>query len=226
MKTHVQRGRRMLSHSRSPLLQVAERIALTHHEWWDGSGYLAGLRGDEIPLPGRIVAIADVFDALTHDRPYKRAMPLEMALEEIRSLRGASSTRSVVDAFETLPHAELLDMTTSRHRRRAASPREFATSARVSRAPDRAPSAAARTLPAPMRLGALAQAPGEQRRERRRRARLAQHADQLHDALRVELAARAGTQLTHRGPGLERAAPRPVRRHRVVGVAHQDDAAA
>jgi putative two-component system response regulator len=110
MKTHVRAGADMLANSRSPLLQVAEHIALTHHEWWDGSGYLSGLRGDEIPLPGRIVAIADVFDALTHDRPYKRAMPLELALEEIRSLRGRQFDPRVVEAFDTLPHEELLDM--------------------------------------------------------------------------------------------------------------------
>jgi len=110
MRKHVRMGADMLANSRSPLLQVAESIALTHHEWWDGSGYLSGLRGDEIPLPGRIVAIADVFDALTHDRPYKRALPLEMALDEVRSLRGSQFDPRVVDAFNTLPHEELLDL--------------------------------------------------------------------------------------------------------------------
>jgi putative two-component system response regulator len=110
MKAHVRAGADMLANSRSPLLQVAERIALTHHEWWDGSGYLSGMRGDEIPLPGRIVAIADVFDALTHDRPYKRAMPLELALDEIRSLRGRQFDPRVVEAFDTLPHEQLLDL--------------------------------------------------------------------------------------------------------------------
>jgi putative two-component system response regulator len=110
MKTHVRAGADMLSRSRSPLLQVAESIALTHHEWWDGSGYISGLRGDEIPLPGRIVAIADVFDALTHDRPYKRAQPLEMALEEIHALRGTQFDPRVVDAFDTLPHEELVNL--------------------------------------------------------------------------------------------------------------------
>jgi putative two-component system response regulator len=110
MKTHVRAGADMLANSRSPLLQVAEKVALTHHEWWDGTGYLSGLHGDEIPLPGRIVAIADVFDALTHDRPYKRAVPLEVALEEIRSLSGSQFDPRVVEAFETLPHAELVDL--------------------------------------------------------------------------------------------------------------------
>jgi putative two-component system response regulator len=109
MKTHVPVGAEMLAHSRSPLLQVAEHIALTHHEWWDGTGYPAGLRGDDIPLPGRIVAIADVFDALTHDRPYKRAKPLEMAIDEIRSLSGRQFDPRVVEAFNALPHEELID---------------------------------------------------------------------------------------------------------------------
>ena len=110
MKTHVHAGAEMLSNSRSPLLHVAERIVLTHHEWWDGSGYPAGLQGDEIPLPGRIVAIADVFDALVHDRPYKQAMPLELAIAEIHALRGRQFDPRVVDAFDALPHEELLDV--------------------------------------------------------------------------------------------------------------------
>jgi putative two-component system response regulator len=110
IKTHVRAGADMLSNSRSPLLRVAERIALTHHEWWDGSGYLAGMRGDEIPLAGRIVAIADVFDALTHDRPYKHAMALDQALAEIRSLSGRQFDPQVVEAFEALPHADLLEL--------------------------------------------------------------------------------------------------------------------
>ena len=87
---------------------MAEQIALTHHEWWDGSGYLAGMRGDEIPLAGRIVAVADVFDALIHDRPYKGAMPLDRALEEIRGLRGKQFDPGVVEAFEALDHEQLL----------------------------------------------------------------------------------------------------------------------
>ena len=110
IKTHVRAGADMLSGSRSPLLQVAERIALMHHEWWDGSGYLEGLSGDEIPLAGRIVAIADVFDALTHDRPYKQALPLDQALAEIRSLSGRQFDPQVVEAFDALPHEELLEL--------------------------------------------------------------------------------------------------------------------
>jgi putative two-component system response regulator len=108
MKGHVGVGAEILSGSRSPLLRVAEEVALTHHEWWDGSGYRAGLRADEIPLAGRIVAVADVFDALTHDRPYKAAAPLDEALEEIRSLSGRQFDPSVVAAFEQLDHQTLL----------------------------------------------------------------------------------------------------------------------
>ena len=74
MKTHAEIGASMLAGSPSPLVQLAEAIARTHHERWDGSGYPAGLRGEEIPLAGRICAICDVFDALLSARPYKDAV--------------------------------------------------------------------------------------------------------------------------------------------------------
>ncbi len=108
MQTHVWAGAQMLANSRSPLLRVAEQIAQTHHEWWDGTGYLAGLRGQEIPLAGRIAAIADVFDALTHDRPYKGAVSIDEALVEIRALSGRQFDPGVVEAFESLNHVDLL----------------------------------------------------------------------------------------------------------------------
>ena len=108
MKGHVTVGATILSGSRSPLLQVAEQVALTHHEWWDGSGYVAGMKADEIPLAGRIVAVADVFDALTHHRPYKSAMSVDEALAVIHGLRGSQFDPDVVDAFEALDHRELL----------------------------------------------------------------------------------------------------------------------
>jgi response regulator RpfG family c-di-GMP phosphodiesterase len=108
MQTHVRIGGSILSKSRSPLLRVAQQMALTHHEWWDGHGYLAGLQGDEIPLSGRIVALADVFDALTQDRPYKRALPVEQACEEIRALSARQFDPQVVEAFLKLEHRELI----------------------------------------------------------------------------------------------------------------------
>lgn len=98
MKTHTTIGAQILSGSRFPILQMAEEIALTHHERWDGTGY-AGLAGERIPLSGRIVAIADVFDALTNDRVYRKAMPLEEALAEIELQRGQHFDPEMVDAF-------------------------------------------------------------------------------------------------------------------------------
>jgi putative two-component system response regulator len=108
MRTHVSIGRSILSGSRSPLLKMAEEIAWTHHERWDGKGYLSGMTGDEIPLSGRIAAIADVFDALTHERPYKDAWPIEDALAQIMRESGTHFDPLVVDAFRTLDHEELL----------------------------------------------------------------------------------------------------------------------
>lgn len=98
MKTHTTIGAQILSGSRFPILQKAEEIALTHHERWDGAGY-AGLAGERIPLSGRIVALADVFDALTNDRVYRKAMPLEEALAEIELQRGRHFDPEMVDAF-------------------------------------------------------------------------------------------------------------------------------
>jgi putative two-component system response regulator len=107
MKEHVSIGTSIVSGSGSPILEMAEQIILSHHEWWNGNGYPAGLKGTEIPIPGRIVAVADVFDALTHDRPYKKAWPVEDALIEIRTLSGLQFDPSVVEAFEALDHPRL-----------------------------------------------------------------------------------------------------------------------
>jgi putative two-component system response regulator len=108
MQRHTVTGGRMLRGSGSRLLQTAERVALTHHERWDGAGYPHGLAGAEIPLPGRIVAVADVFDALTHARPYKDAWPVERAVEEIAADREGRFDPALVDAFLELDHAALL----------------------------------------------------------------------------------------------------------------------
>ena len=110
MKTHVLIGHKMLSGSRSPLLQMAAELALTHHERWDGSGYMAGLEADRIPLSGRIVAVADVFDALTHERPYEPAWSVDDAVAEIDRWGGAHFDPKVVEVFVTLDHAALLTL--------------------------------------------------------------------------------------------------------------------
>ena len=99
MQRHTTVGADLLSGSRSPLVQMAERIARTHHERWDGGGYPDGLAGEAIPLEGRICAICDVFDALVSDRPYKRAWPVEMARDEIRAQAGRHFDPRLVDLF-------------------------------------------------------------------------------------------------------------------------------
>jgi putative two-component system response regulator len=108
IKTHTTIGAEILSGSRSPLLRMAERIALTHHEHWDGGGYPGALSGEQIPLPGRIVAVADVFDALTHERPYKDAWPVKEAVAEIFHQAGRQFDPVVVKAFLKLDHPTLL----------------------------------------------------------------------------------------------------------------------
>jgi putative two-component system response regulator len=108
VKTHARIGAEILAGSGSPLLQLAERIALAHHERWDGRGYPCGLAREEIPLAARIVAVADVFDALTHERPYKRAWPVARAVEEILSQAGRQFDPGVVEAFAALDHPTLV----------------------------------------------------------------------------------------------------------------------
>lgn len=100
MKTHCEIGADLLASDDVPLLELAAEIALSHHECWDGSGYPNGLAGSDIPLAGRIVAVADTFDALTHARPYKHAWPVEGALDELERLRGVAFDPDVIDAFK------------------------------------------------------------------------------------------------------------------------------
>lgn len=99
MKQHAVIGYEVLNASNSSLLKVAAEIAHTHHEKFDGSGYPRGLKGAEIPLFGRIVAVADVFDALTSDRPYKKAWSNEQASQLLREGAGTHFDPACVDAF-------------------------------------------------------------------------------------------------------------------------------
>lgn len=99
MKSHSVVGAKLLSGNDAPLLKMARTIALTHHERWDGSGYPHGLAGGQIPLTGRIAAICDVFDALTSERPYKKAWPLEEALSELSRGRGSHFDPELIDLF-------------------------------------------------------------------------------------------------------------------------------
>jgi putative two-component system response regulator len=98
MKAHTTIGAKMLSGGRFPLLQLAEQIALTHHERWDGTGYI-GLCEESIPMAGRIVSVADVFDALISERPYKKAWPRKEAIEEIQRQSGRQFDPHVVEIF-------------------------------------------------------------------------------------------------------------------------------
>lgn len=99
MKQHTTIGAQILQGSDAGFIEMAEVIALTHHEKWDGTGYPRGLRGAEIPLPGRLVAIVDVFDALTSERPYRKPFSQEEALEIVREGRGTHFDPEVADAF-------------------------------------------------------------------------------------------------------------------------------
>jgi hypothetical protein len=102
VKTHAVLGARVLADSGSELLLVAEQVARSHHERWDGSGYPDGLAGADTPLVARLVGVADVFDVLVHERPYKEAWTVEDAAREIRSGAGTQFDPDVVAAFDAL----------------------------------------------------------------------------------------------------------------------------
>ena len=102
MRSHARRGAEILGGGRSELMQMAELIAVSHHERWDGLGYPRGLAGDAIPLPARIVAVADTFDALIHERPYKKAWSVQQALEEIELEKGSQFDPQVVGALRRI----------------------------------------------------------------------------------------------------------------------------
>jgi PAS domain S-box-containing protein/putative nucleotidyltransferase with HDIG domain len=110
VKKHTVGGAHILRDSRSAILRLAEEIALHHHEWWNGKGYPHGLRGLEIPVAARIVALADVFDALTHERPYKHAWPVDEATREIKRLSGRQFDPAVVTAFGELDPDALAEL--------------------------------------------------------------------------------------------------------------------
>lgn len=101
VRTHSAVGRRILGDSSSELIQLAAEIAEAHHEKWDGTGYPNGLAGEAIPLPARIVAVADVFDALTTVRPYKAAMPADEALRCLRAYSARHFDPDCIAAFSS-----------------------------------------------------------------------------------------------------------------------------
>ena len=108
MMRHVEIGARILASAKSPVLRMASEIAGTHHERWDGNGYVAGLVGAEIPLAGRITTLADVWDTLTHERPYKPAWDEDRAMAEINAQAGAHFDPRIVEAFHSIDR-RLLD---------------------------------------------------------------------------------------------------------------------
>lgn len=99
MRTHAEEGHRILAAIGHPVFELAGRIARHHHEWWDGSGYPQRLSGEAIPEEARITALADVYDALTHERPYKKAWPVDVSLEEIESLSGTQFDPTICREF-------------------------------------------------------------------------------------------------------------------------------
>ena len=99
MKQHTLMGGKILGGGDSEYMAMGVGIALSHHEKWDGTGYPFGLAGEDIPLPGRICAVADVFDAVTSKRPYKEAFPLDKALAIMKDGRGSHFDPNVLDVF-------------------------------------------------------------------------------------------------------------------------------
>jgi putative two-component system response regulator len=99
LRQHARNGANLLHVRRSPLLMMAARIAQTHHEWWDGSGYPLGLAGEDIPIEGRITAVADVYDALSTARPYKKAFPRQKCFEIMAAERGTHFEPRILDLF-------------------------------------------------------------------------------------------------------------------------------
>jgi HD-GYP domain-containing protein (c-di-GMP phosphodiesterase class II) len=112
MKAHTSMGHRILAGNSAPMFQMAAEIAQSHHEWWDGSGYPLGIARSSIPVAGRIVAVADVYDALCSKRPYKRAWGRGESARFVISGRNAQFDGEIVEAFVavlTARHPELAD---------------------------------------------------------------------------------------------------------------------
>lgn len=99
LKRHAEIGAKLLNIVRSPVIELAASIALTHHERWDGTGYPLGLAGDDIPIEGRMTAVADVFDALSSKRPYKPAYSRKKCFQMMEDLRGKQFDPKILDAF-------------------------------------------------------------------------------------------------------------------------------
>lgn len=99
LRSHARMGASMLHVPSSPLLMLAARIAQTHHEWWNGSGYPLGLKGEDIPIEGRMTAVADVYDALSTRRCYKEAFPREKCFQILEEGRGTHFDPKILDAF-------------------------------------------------------------------------------------------------------------------------------
>ncbi|MEA2552365.1 MAG: cyclic di-GMP phosphodiesterase [Fimbriimonadaceae bacterium] len=99
LKEHTEIGCRILDGCTERVLQLAQQVALSHHEAYDGSGYPRGLKGEDIPLAGRIVAAADAFDAIMSERPYKPPRPISVAIQELESEKGKQFDPAVVDAL-------------------------------------------------------------------------------------------------------------------------------
>lgn len=99
MKSHAELGGEILGAGSSDYMNMGTMIALSHHEKWDGSGYPSGLKGEDIPLAGRICAVADVFDALTSKRPYKKEFSIDKAIKIMKQGRGSHFDPEVLDIF-------------------------------------------------------------------------------------------------------------------------------
>jgi putative two-component system response regulator len=106
MRTHAAIGARILGGSQIPLLQLAETVAISHHERWDGTGYPRGLKGSAIPLAGRIVAVVDAFDAITNHRPYRAARSVQVAMAVLREQSDRHYEGRLIEALERIVSAE------------------------------------------------------------------------------------------------------------------------